>query len=120
LIERWSAAVRAEDYSAIRADHHEDLQMFDVPLPLQSRGLDAYMKTWDLFFQFQMRPINFDFEDVEITAGFYVAFATAIGRCINIDQAGKPEPLVFRLTMGLKKIGGQWCVMHEHHSLPAT
>ena len=27
--------------------------------------------------------------------------------------------LEFRLTMGLRKIGGQWTVMHEHHSIPA-
>ncbi len=30
------------------------------------------------------------------------------------------KPLEFRLTMGLRKIGGKWRVVHEHHSLPAT
>jgi ketosteroid isomerase-like protein len=33
---------------------------------------------------------------------------------------GKPEPLEFRLTVGLRKIAGEWPVKHEHHSLPAT
>jgi ketosteroid isomerase-like protein len=28
--------------------------------------------------------------------------------------------LQFRLTMGLRKIDGQWRIMHEHHSLPAV
>ncbi|TAK61516.1 nuclear transport factor 2 family protein [Methylobacter sp.] len=29
-------------------------------------------------------------------------------------------PLAFRLTIGLRKIDGQWSVVHEHHSIPAT
>jgi ketosteroid isomerase-like protein len=65
------------------------------------------------------KSVTFAFEDVEITAGVDVAFATAKGRCVNIDRAGKREPLEFRLTMGLKKIDGKWRVLHEHHSLPS-
>jgi ketosteroid isomerase-like protein len=57
---------------------------------------------------------------VEVTCGQDVAFATATGRCVNIETNGKREPLEFRLTMGLRKIEGKWRVMHEHHSLPAT
>jgi ketosteroid isomerase-like protein len=57
---------------------------------------------------------------MEVTCGAHVAFATAVGRCVNIDTNGKREPLEFRLTMGLRKIDGKWRVMHEHHSLPAT
>jgi ketosteroid isomerase-like protein len=49
-----------------------------------------------------------------------VAFATATGRCVDVDPKGKREELEFRLTMGLKKIDGRWRVMHEHHSLPAV
>jgi hypothetical protein len=30
-----------------------------------------------------------------------------------------PDELDFRLTMGLKKIAGEWVVVHEHHSVPA-
>jgi ketosteroid isomerase-like protein len=25
-----------------------------------------------------------------------------------------------RLTVGLRRIGGRWVVVHEHHSVPAT
>ena len=47
LIERWSKAVRDENRAAIRADHDADILMFDVPPPFLSRGLDAYMATWE-------------------------------------------------------------------------
>ncbi len=119
LIERWSQAVRDEDRAGIRANHDPDILMFDVPLPLQSWGLDAYMTTWDVFFSRAEKPVQFDFTDVRITDGNDVAFATAIGHCVDIDPCGKREELTFRLTMGLRKIDGHWRVLHEHHSLPA-
>jgi uncharacterized protein (TIGR02246 family) len=120
LIARWAEAVRNQDRAAIRAHHDADMLMFDVPPPFLSRGLDAYMASWELFFSCAEKPVAFDFHDIEITASEDVAFATAIGNCVNIDSKGQREPLQFRLTMGLRKIDGQWRIMHEHHSLPAV
>ena len=120
LIERWSKAVRDQDLAAIRQDHDAEILMFDVPPPFQSRGIDDYMATWETFFSSSEKPVSFNFTDVKITAGADVAFATAVGHCVNIDKDGQREPLDFRLTMGLRKIGGRWRVIHEHHSLPAT
>jgi uncharacterized protein (TIGR02246 family) len=120
LIERWAEAVRSEDRGAIRRDHDPDMLMFDVPPPFLSRGLDAYMATWETFFASSGKPVVFDLRDIEITAGEDVAFATAVGNCINIDPKGNLEPLQFRLTIGLGKIDGRWRIMHEHHSLPAV
>jgi uncharacterized protein (TIGR02246 family) len=120
LFERWAKAVREENREGIRADHDSEMLMFDVPLPFLSRGLDAYMATWEMFFSRAEKPVRFDFHDVKITAGKDVAFATAIGRCVDVDPKGKREELEFRLTMCLRKIDGRWRVMHEHHSLPAV
>ena len=120
LIERWTRAVREENRAAIRADHDSDMLMFDVPPPLLSRGLDAYMATWEKFFSsWSEKPVAFDFHDVKITAGNDVAFATAIGQCAGVSSNRKREELEFRLTMCLKKIDGRWRIVHEHHSLPA-
>jgi uncharacterized protein (TIGR02246 family) len=119
-IERWAKAVRDEDRPAIRAEHDPGIVMFDVPPPFSSQGLDAYMAMWETFFSSAEKPVAFDFHDVRVTCGHDVAFATAVGRCVNIDATGKREPLEFRLTMGLRKTDGRWRVMHEHHSLPAA
>ena len=118
LIDRWARAVRDEDRAAIRRDHDPEMLMFDVPPPLVSHGLDAYMATWEMFFRNVEKPVAFDFYDVRVTCDTGVAFATAIGRCVD-NSSGKREPLEFRLTMGLRKIQGRWRVMHEHHSVPA-
>ena len=119
LIERWSKAVRDQNMEGIRADHDPDILMFDVPPPFLSRGLDAYMASWEAFLSSSEKPVVFNFQDVKITAGSDVAFATGVGRCVNIDPGGNREPLEFRLTIGLRKVAARWRVMHEHHSLPA-
>jgi ketosteroid isomerase-like protein len=120
LIEKWAKAVREENLEGIRADHDTGILMFDVPPPFSSQGLDAYMATWGTFFSCAEKPVAFDFHDVKITAGKDVAFATATGRCVDVNPKGHREVLEFRLTMGLKKMDGRWRVMHEHHSLPAV
>jgi ketosteroid isomerase-like protein len=120
LVARWAKAVREEDRATIRADHDADILMFDVPPPFLSRGIDAYMATWETFLSRTERPLAFDLSDVKVTSGVDVAFATATGKCVDVDPNGKREPLEFRLTIGLRKIGGRWRIMHEHHSLPAV
>jgi ketosteroid isomerase-like protein len=97
LVESWAKAVRAKDMNGILANHSPDLLMFDVPLPLESRGIAAYAKTWDLFFAWAGAPLVFDIKDLHVTAGNDVAFVAALMRC-----------------------SGQWMVMHEHHSIPAS
>jgi ketosteroid isomerase-like protein len=119
LITQWAKAVRDENLPGIRANHDPDILMFDVPPPFLSRGLEAYMTTWKVFYPSQARPIAFDFEEVEITAGNEVAFATAVGHCGYIEHSKRTD-LKFRLTMGFRKRNGQWRIVHEHHSVPAT
>src|ERR1700759_1722860 len=86
LILRWTQAVRDQDLEGIRAAHDPDILMFDVPKPFLSRGLDAYMSTWDMFFKLQAKPVQFALRDIAITAGEEVAFATAIGRCCDLSS----------------------------------
>ncbi|KJC59170.1 hypothetical protein UP10_20060 [Bradyrhizobium sp. LTSPM299] len=115
LVEAWADAVRRQDLSAILADHDPDIVMFDVPPPFQSRGLDEYKETWDLYFGCNRPSDAFDIEDISITAGNDVAFAVAVMRC------GPPDSeFQFRLTIGLRKIDGDWRITREHHSVPAT
>jgi ketosteroid isomerase-like protein len=50
LVESWAKAVRAKDMDGALSHHARDFLMFDVPMPLQSKGLEEYRKTWELFF----------------------------------------------------------------------
>jgi uncharacterized protein (TIGR02246 family) len=120
VIESWAAAVKRRDIAGIVQNHSLDFVIFDVPPPFQSQGIDAYKKTWDLFFSWSSDPVRFDITEMSITAGSDVAFAVAAMRCTGPGADGKPEELAFRLTVGLRKIDGQWIITHEHHSVPAA
>ena len=120
LIEGWAKAVRARDFDGILAGHSPDILMFDVPPPLESRGIEAYRATWDLFYSSQPEPIAVDIQQIEIVAGSDVAFVAALMRCAETGKNGERVPLDFRLTIGLRKINGRWTILHEHHSVPAT
>src|SRR4030088_1095694 len=119
LVENWAKSVRTRNLDGILANHSPEILMFDVPPPIQSNGIQAYKKTWDLFFSSSPDPAVFDITEMNITAGEDVAFVTALMRCVVTEVNREKFDLDFRLTIGLRKIAGQWTVMHEHHSIPA-
>ena len=118
LIEDWAQAVRNRDVDAILANHSDDMVMFDVPEPFQSLGIEAYRKTWDIFFKYT-EPDVFDIQRLKIVADENVAFCIATMKCSDKSGGAEFVPLDFRLTIGLKKMNGHWTIMHEHHSIPS-
>jgi uncharacterized protein (TIGR02246 family) len=112
LVENWAKAVRAKDMDGALAHHTDDVVMFDVPMPLQARGTEAYKKTWELFFANNPGgPGSFDVTELEVTAGETVAYAHAILRIFDFRA---------RLTIGMRKDNERWLVAHEHHSYPVA
>jgi ketosteroid isomerase-like protein len=123
LLEAWADAVRRQDLLAILAHHDPDMVMFDLPPPLQCKGIKAYEQTWELFFRCNKPGAPFDFQELTVTAGQDVAFAVAIMRCGPPDSSNNPkyqDGFLFRLTVGLRKVGNDWRITHEHHSEPAA
>jgi uncharacterized protein (TIGR02246 family) len=75
LVEKWASAVRAKDMDGVLANHTEDIVMFDVPMPLQSRGMTEYKKTWELFFDHNPGgPGSFDVTELRIIASDSVCY----------------------------------------------
>jgi ketosteroid isomerase-like protein len=102
-IERWAKAISERDRPGILAHHSRELLMFDFPAPLVE-GIGAYDRTWDFFFANPQGPISFVPHDVRVTAGEDVAFASCLVRCDG-TSAGHVD---LRLTIGLRKIAGEW------------
>jgi uncharacterized protein (TIGR02246 family) len=118
LIKRWVEAIRTENLDRILANHSSEILMFDLPGPVQLKGIDAYKKSWLPLFGWIRSDGGFDLSEVTVTAGDDVAFATALIHCRGTDANGRKVVTEGRLTIGLRKIDGQWVVMHEHHSEP--
>ena len=122
VVTRWVDAVQACDLDGVLAHHSEDIVMFDVPPPQQGvRGMAAYRDSWAPFFDW-IRTANTTFELVELNveAGAELAYAYGLLRCGGpADLETNPDNRL-RLTMGLRKVGEQWTVVHEHHSFTMT
>ena len=119
LIERWADAVHAGDLDRVLEHHSQGIVMFDVPPPYEGvRGLDAYRETWPPFFEWQAKGASFEIVSLEVTAGEDVAYAYALLRCGTPQELADQPSNRLRLTLGLRKQGGQWIVEHEHHSFP--
>lgn len=110
LIEGWAKAVRAKDMEGVLANHTADIVMFDVPAPLQSKGMMEYKKTWDLFFDHSPGgPGAFDVTELRVVAGDSVAYCHALVKILDSKV---------RVTFGLQREEQQWLIAHEHHSYP--
>jgi ketosteroid isomerase-like protein len=63
--------------------------MFDVPPPFQSRGIDAYRNTWEIFFSWAHDPVVYDIVEMSVTSGRDVAFVAAVLRCSGRETSGE-------------------------------
>lgn len=115
LVENWAKAIRNEDMNGVLAHHADDIVMFDVPPPMQLKGMQEYRKAWELFFSFQGKGA-FDLSELVITTSDHVAFCHSIVTCGSKEKDGQFQ---VRLTLGLRKSNGTWRITHEHHSAPA-
>jgi ketosteroid isomerase-like protein len=111
MLDAWTAAVRAHDLEGAVRDRSPDIVMFDVPEPLQAKGMDAYRDTWRLYFQ-DPGSRRFDLRETRITADGNLAWVHSLLLCTTDDAPAG------RLTLGLRRIDGRWVVEHEHHSFP--
>ena len=119
LIEQWASAAHEGDLEAVLAHHASEIVMYDVPPPEDGvRGLAAYRETWPGFFRWQ-KAASFDLLSLEVVAGTDVAFAYGLLRCGTPEELEAIPDRRLRLTVGLRKIGGHWTVLHEHHSFTA-
>ena len=111
VVESWTAAERRKDFGGILQNHSSDIVMFDVPPPFQSKGIEAYKKTWDLFFSWSSNPIPFDITEMSITAGSDVAFVVATMRCAEPGVNGEQQRT--RFSLDDRPAQNRWSMDHN-------
>jgi uncharacterized protein (TIGR02246 family) len=110
VIDRWARAVQDRDLEGTLAQHAPDIVMFDVPEPIQAKGLAEYKETWELFFPYSPGgPESFRLRELRVVADSTLAFAHALLDVVDVRC---------RLTMAFRKVDGEWLIVHEHHSSP--
>lgn len=98
-----------EVIDAMLAHCADDIVVFDMVPPLSHEGADAVRKIWETTLGAFEPPIDYEIHHLAIEASGDVAFARSLNRFRNNWV---------RATLGLRKIGGQWKLAHQHVSVP--
>jgi ketosteroid isomerase-like protein len=120
LFDNWKTAFEAKDVDGVMRTYAPGTQLisFDIVPPLQFKGAEAYRKDYSEFFAQFAGPLHVDLRDMQIEAGTDVAFAYGLERLTGKLTNGTPVDMWMRYTEGLRRIDGQWRVVHEHISVP--
>jgi uncharacterized protein (TIGR02246 family) len=116
LIDGWANAMRAKDADGVMSHYAADNVTFDLAPPLISaaanaKGLEAWFATWQ-------GPLGYEIRDLNITAGDDVAFCHSLNRLSGTKVDGEEADVWFRLTLGFRKTGAEWRIVHHHESVP--
>jgi PhnB protein len=115
-IDDWANAIRAKDVNGVMAHYAADSVTFDLAPPLVSTRADAKgLKVW---FATWRGPIGYEIRDLHVTAGDDAAFCHSLARLSGTTVDGEKNDVWFRLTLGLRKVGGEWKIAHQHESVP--
>lgn len=117
-LDEWARAARIKNLDAIMANYAPDVLAFDAIGKLQFKGVEAYRNHWDACLSYCPGEMVFDVHDLEVTARDGLAFCHYLGRCGGAGPDGKEQTSWFRVTVCLRKIDGEWLIVHEHFSAP--
>ena len=119
VIETRAALLKTGDAETIVSYYAPEVVEFSLAPPLQ-QSTDARntepLRAWIATFE---APPTREVTQLLITAGPDVAFATSLD-CLSAVPKGMTEgfSLWYRVTLGLRRIDGQWLITHEHQSVP--
>jgi PhnB protein len=116
MIEDWLAALRAKRADGVVGYGVDDFVAFTLAPPLitpteGTDGLQAWFDTWD-------GPLDLEIRDLKIAASGDVAFCHFLSHMAGTLKSGARPDLWFRQTLGLRRIGGDWKIAHQHESVP--
>jgi PhnB protein len=116
VIDDWAAALRNKNAEGVVRHHAADYVQFSLAPPLIStaadaKGLQEWFATW-------RGPLGYEMRELSITAGEDTAFCHSLNRLSGTKTDGERADIWFRHTLGLRKIGGAWKIVHEHESVP--
>ncbi len=118
LAEEWAEAVRSKNIDGVMAHYASDITVFGIAAPLHYTGADTHRQHWEQMFASFEGPIGCESRDFQITASGDVAFGTCLNRISGKMKSGEDGGTWVRVTVGYRKLNGNWLVKHEHVSVP--
>jgi len=118
LLGEWTRVTREGPQDDVLKNHSDDAVFYDVLPPLKYESAAAYRASWDEWHPDTQGDVQFELEDLKVTASSEVAFAHGILQCGGTLPDGKTFKDTVRSTFCLRKVSGEWTVFHQHLSKP--
>jgi ketosteroid isomerase-like protein len=118
VIDERVAAVHAKDAGPLAAREADDVVSFDVLRPLNARGKDAVAQKTQAWFDSYASAIIYDVDQLEIHASEDVAFCSFVYHVSGTLASGDAVSMWVRATLGLRRIDGDWRIVHDHEAVP--
>lgn len=110
--------IRDMNLEGVMSIYAADIVSFDLDPPLQYAGTEAKRKRWADVLARYKRPLGYEVRDLAITVGDDVAFGYSLNRISGTLKNGNSAGLWLRWTTCLRKIDGNWLIVHEQVSVP--
>ncbi len=111
-------AVLDRNVRGATAANAEDIVTFDVLPPLRNVGADGIRTRTEGWFGGYAEGPGYEVRDLDVVAGDDVAFAYYLYRVTGTLLGGGEVAMWVRATLGMRKVGGEWRIVHEHDSVP--
>jgi uncharacterized protein (TIGR02246 family) len=114
-IDDWAKATRAKDVDGIMASYAPGTLSFDCHSHFQFKGAEALRKHLEACMQ---GPMSFEIHDLNVVAHGDVAFCHYLARYGATGPGGEGHAGWLRVTVCLRKVKGEWLIVHDHCSVP--
>ena len=118
LVERQADAIRRKDTDALMALNAPDMLSFDVVAPLCQRGAELIRQGLESWFAAFDGPLGCELRELEAIADGGTGFCHFLQRFHGTNTSGMRVDLWVRVMLGLRRLGEQWRIAHEHMSDP--
>jgi ketosteroid isomerase-like protein len=110
--------VGAKNVDAVMELFCPDVETYDIWPPLRYKGAEHVREDFAYFFA-NFTDVEVDILELDVDVDRNLAIARSLQRQSATPKDGKPPVrLMVRVTDGLRRVEGKWCIFHEHLSVP--
>lgn len=118
LLAKWSRALEAKDLDRLLEDYADDALLYDAIPPYKVVGLARIRQAGEQCLPCFPATFQSEHRDIAIQADGDVAFVHCLHHFIPTPPEHPCGSTWMRVTLGLRRVGGAWKVLHEHVSIP--
>lgn len=118
VIDSWAEAFCARDLDSLMALYANEAMIFDAIPPLRERPGDSFRGKLEHCLPYFPETFSWEVAEERLEVSDNISFAHRLFKYTCDDPNHPATQTWLRHTIGLKRIDGEWKIVHDHVSLP--